>query len=88
MNEFPGLATYQSIKRVNAGEITEVVPAGCYVKTVTGDAVLLIYQDGMTVRYTPQVGDYWVIYEPDGYASISPRAVFEAGYTLLPAAVS
>lgn len=29
----------------------------------------------------PQVGDYVVRYQPDGYTSWSPRAVFEAGYT-------
>jgi hypothetical protein len=37
----------------------------------------------MTVRYQPKVGDYWVVYQPDGYQSISPRAVFEPGYVLM-----
>ena len=31
-------------------------------------------------RYTPVVGDYYVVYE-DGYVSISPRKAFEEGYT-------
>lgn len=77
---FPRLALYQSVKRVRAGEITEVVPAGCYVRQTPTMAVLLTYQDGMTARYAPKVGDFWVVYEPDGYASISPRDVFLAGY--------
>lgn len=79
-DEFPGLAKFQSIKVVSAGEITEVVEAGCYVRAANGEAVLLIYQDGMTARYTPKVGDFWIIYDPDNYASISPRETFLAGY--------
>jgi hypothetical protein len=31
-------------------------------------------------RYFPHPGDYYVVYE-DGYASISPQAAFETGYT-------
>lgn len=76
-----GMQQFQSIKRVLAGEITEVVPAGCYVREANGDeTVLRPYQDGMTARYTPVVGDFWVVYQPDGYQSISPRAVFLDGY--------
>lgn len=77
---FPGLAQFQSTKIVSAGEITEVVPAGCFVTTATGDGVLLLFQPGMTTRYQPKVGDFWVIYQPDEYASISPRDAFLNGY--------
>ena len=78
---FPGLAKWQSIKVVSAGEITEVVTVGCYVKTaVEGDAILLPYPDDtMIARYKPRVGDFWVIYE-DGYQAISPREPFINGY--------
>lgn len=75
-----GLAPYQSVKRVLAGEITEVVPAGCYVREANGDAILRTYEPNMTARYTPVVGDFWVVYPGDGYQSISPRAAFEDGY--------
>jgi hypothetical protein len=34
----------------------------------------------MFARYTPVHGDYFVLYS-EGYASISPKAVFEDGYT-------
>jgi hypothetical protein len=80
-NEYPGLASWKSIKVVRAGEITEVAPAGCYVKTAAeGEAVLLLYPDNkMTARHQPQVGDFWVIY-PDGYQAISPREPFTTGY--------
>jgi hypothetical protein len=76
-----GLATYQSIKIVKAGEITEVLVAGCYVKEANGDGILRMFEDGMTVRYTPVVGDFWVVYD-DGYQSISPKAAFKTGYVL------
>jgi hypothetical protein len=80
-----GLATYQSNKIVRAGVIIEVVPAGCYVQDVNpDDAVLRIFQPNMTVRYQPQVGDYWLVY-PDGYQAISPKAAFESGYTRIAA---
>ena len=74
------LAIYQSVKKVLAGRITEVVPAGCYVQNEDGEtSVLRIMPEGMTARYQPVVGDFWVVYE-DGYQSISPRVAFEGGY--------
>lgn len=74
-----GLASYQSTKIVKAGEITEVVPLGCYVKEANGDGLLRRFPDGMTARYTPVVGDFWIVY-PDGYQSLSPRKAFVEGY--------
>jgi len=81
------LAKWQSKKIVEAGEITEVVAAGCYVKTFDGTAVLLLFEPAMTARYQPKAGDFWVIYaNQDGsrYHSLCPRAEFEAGYNELP----
>jgi hypothetical protein len=46
-----------------------VVEYGCYVQEADGTAVLREFLPGMTARYTPIVGDYWVVY-PDGYQSI------------------
>lgn len=78
-----GLQQFQSIKRVLAGKITEVHPAGCFVQEAdTSTQILRIYQPGMTARYTPKVGDFWVVYE-DGYQSISPRDAFVGGYVRL-----
>jgi hypothetical protein len=74
------LARYQSIKQVSAGEITEIVEAGCYVRDADGTATLRTYPPGMTARYTPKVGDYWVVYDGDGYQSISPRDAFLSEY--------
>ena len=73
------LADFQSIKRVKAGEITEVVPAGCYVRMQDGTTTLLTYPEGMTARYMPVPGDFWLLYS-DGYQSISPRMPFIEGY--------
>ena len=82
------LATYRSVKKVLAGQITEVVPAGCYVQNGDGEtSTLRIYPENMTARYTPVVGDFWVVYEgPDAYQSISPREAFETGYMRIDAA--
>ncbi len=76
-----GLAEYRSIKHVRAGEITEIVPAGCYVREADGSAILRIFEPKMTERYQPQVGDFWVIYK-DGYQSLSPRQAFLSGYVI------
>jgi hypothetical protein len=77
---FPGLASWKSIKIVRAGEITEIVSAGCYVRTGDDGAVLMLYSDEkMTARYQPQIGDFWIIY-PDGYQAISPHEAFVTGY--------
>jgi hypothetical protein len=73
---------WQSTKKVLAGRITEVVEAGCYVENMGGETILRIYPENMTARYTPVVGDYWVVY-PDQYQSLSPRAAFEDGYVAL-----
>lgn len=77
------MAHFQSIKVVKAGRIIEVGDAGCVVENAGAGAVLRAYPDNMTVRYTPVVGDYWVVYD-DGYQSISPKAAFEAGYRETP----
>ena len=37
---------------------------------------------GMTARYTPKSGDYWVT-QPDGYVYLNPKAVFESKYEKL-----
>jgi hypothetical protein len=80
-----GLQRFRCIKRVRAGEITEVVAAGCYVREGANDmSILRIYRPNMTQRYAPVAGDFWVVYD-DGYESISPRAAFLAGYVPEPA---
>lgn len=38
---------------------------------------------GMTARYAPQQGDYWVI-QSDGYIYLNPKDVFERKYSPLP----
>ena len=40
-------------------------------------------QGSIFARYTPEPGDYLVVYQPDGYISISPKAAFEDGYTII-----
>lgn len=80
------LTRYKSIKEVRAGEITEVVAAGCYVQSSDpSQTVLRIFEPNMTARYEPKVGDFWIVY-PDGYQAISPRRAFLEGYVGMNAA--
>jgi hypothetical protein len=78
-----GMQQFQSVKVIRAGEITELVAAGCYVREADGSAVFREYWPKMTARFKPTVGDFWVVYEGDGYESLSPRAAFVTGYVAL-----
>lgn len=78
-NPTDGLSKYSSIKTVLAAEIIQPVEGGCLVRKPDGEVVKFAYQFGMTARYEPQAGDFWVIY-PDGYESLSPRQAFLDGY--------
>lgn len=87
------LARYRSHKLVEAGEILEVIapdrlgaPGTLIVRKVDGGTVgvemsVELYRRG---GHIPQVGDRLMLY-PDGYLSISPKAAFEDGYTLVEA---
>jgi hypothetical protein len=46
----------------------------------TEDMHTRLATDEMLARYTPVVGDYWVI-QSDGYAYLNPAAVFERKYS-------
>lgn len=39
-------------------------------------------EEGMTSRYFPQIGDYWVI-QDDGYKYLNPKDIFERKYSAL-----
>ena len=66
---------------VDAFEIVAVhgyiVPDGLKLSLDNGD--LVVATEGMCARYTPIVGDYWVI-QSDGYAYLNPKEVFERKY--------
>lgn len=81
------LPKYRSHKIVSAAKILEVVTSD----TGAHMLVLEVPREGGTrgvacpvkadlfARYTPEKGDYYVVYE-DGYNSISPAKAFEEGY--------
>lgn len=80
-----GLTEYQSIKKVRAGRILQVFEDSCIVELENGHPGRFLFDQGMTARYMPVEGDYWLVYG-DGYESISPKHAFEPGYvTLAPA---
>ncbi len=84
MNHWP---KYESHKIVQAAPIFDIVDAG-------GNLVVLVkpYGDHAVERFAPtepamaaraEIGGYAVIYA-DGFRSVSPKGIFESGYTRLP----
>lgn len=77
---------YQCHKQVRALKIRAVV------STIHGPTLdftdrpddALVVGEAWVARHRPEAGGYYVVYE-DGYASFSPAAAFESGYTLIPA---
>ncbi len=88
-----GLPQYQCHKKVWALKIKEVNlhdPTGSEPPLEFAGGHLFFEKEGYSPmpfdaefyrKHKPEAGCYWVQYE-DGYTSISPAAVFEAGYTL------
>ena len=81
----PDMPRYRCHKEVHALKIDRVLsnPDGSvmlmgadigYLRSVTVDRAVVS-------RYYPKPGDYLVVYESDGYRSISPAKAFEDGYT-------
>lgn len=79
------LPRWQCHKIVQAAQIESIrdqhVPDGAILGLTGGFTVKV---DAKWVdRHQARVGGYYVVYE-DGYASYSPQAAFEGGYTPLP----
>lgn len=68
---------YVSHKKVMAAKILEVASDGS-LRLDDGNQFPKLDH----IKYEPKEGDYLVRYE-DGYHSISPKAAFENGYTLV-----
>lgn len=75
----------QIVKRV-VESTPHILPSGCAIgfQFDNGTREAFPADDPMLSRYEPVVGDYLVVYPPEGdrpeYRSFSPKAVFEAGY--------
>jgi hypothetical protein len=78
MAETTKLTKFQSHKTVHAGRILDIVGDDLTLEGADG-TVMVTAAPNMFSRYRPVEGDYYVVYD-DGYASISPRQAFEAGY--------
>jgi hypothetical protein len=77
------LAAWRSHKNVRAGRIVgDFNDYEFHLKVIGVDGKEHQYpiMEGMHARYKHKDGDYLVIYD-DGYCSISPRKVFEDGYS-------
>lgn len=78
MNASREMPRYQSVKKVWALEIDHVEGDTIHFKDPGYAAVKA--DDNMFARYTPAPGDFLVVYEGDGYKSISPRKAFLDGH--------
>jgi hypothetical protein len=86
----PEMPRYHCHKVVRALKIHSVEPDPSS-EAVAERARLLTFEDpgfsplrveeDYVRRHNPQPGGYYVVYEPDGYASFSPAGPFEAGYS-------
>jgi hypothetical protein len=68
---------YVSHKKVWALEIADV--DGCKLTFADKGYAPVVVPVEMYLRYTPVVGDFYVVYA-DGYKSFSPRKAFLEGY--------
>lgn len=88
LNSFYSMNKYLCKKIVSAGIITNVVspqssssPYEIHFETDEGQSSIKV-QENFIEKHQPKIGLYLVRYE-DGYLSISPKEVFEAGYNKL-----
>jgi len=68
---------------VDAYVITEIEPRGDGSLNLRFDdigRVAAIADKGMLARYTPVIGDYYVV-QSDGYAYLNPKEIFERKYS-------
>lgn len=83
MSELISYPRYRCFKEVRALVIKRVMTMITTEHNVTFEFVdgfdPITTRYDVISRYTPKLGDYLVIYD-DGYMSVSPKAVFEAGY--------
>lgn len=79
------LPRWQCHKIVRGAQIENIrdqhLPDGGAVLTLAGGFTVKV-DAAWCQRNDAKVGGYYVVYE-DGYASFSPRAAFEGGYSLI-----
>lgn len=74
---------YQCHKKVKAAQLKTVGHREADgIDVILDDDTVVRLATQLTLRYTPQVGDYLVEYD-DGYRAISPQKAFEDGYTAI-----
>ena len=80
MSKTENMQQWQSHKRVRAEQIIDIGVNARDEAVLTFLTHRITVEDAWMVRFVPRIGGYFVVY-PDGYASYSPRAAFESGYT-------
>lgn len=81
--EMPKYRSHKTVWALQIAEGLEVLPDGsCKLPFTNPRYAPQVVSKEVISRYIPLPGDYLVVYN-DGYKSISPRAAFEDGYTLI-----
>lgn len=77
---------YQCHKKVWALKVAAIEPTsdgnGALIHPADSGYAPFPVEQAYLDKHRPQAGGYYVVYE-DGYASFSPAAAFESGYTKL-----
>lgn len=77
----PRYRSHKEVAALKIGPHRTVNPDGSWTISFEDESyVPVTLASAVCERHSPQPGDYLVIYA-DGYQSISPGDVFEAGYT-------
>jgi hypothetical protein len=76
------LAEYLCHKKVRAGRIIKIDTSRPVPRIYFENAQCVDVADTWVKEKRAEVGGYYVVYD-DGYASFSPAAAFEDGYTLI-----
>ena len=79
--EMPRYRSHKEVHALQIAVIDGIAGENRFRLTFFGGYAPRIVDASVVSRYMPNPGDYFVIYDGDGYESISPAAAFESGYT-------
>ena len=80
--EMPKYQSHKKVWALKIKHISYIEPAQYQIVPEESGYAPIDVSTGWMEKHQPQVGGYYVVYK-DGYASYSPAAAFEEGYTKL-----
>lgn len=78
----PALPRWQCHKKVDGDKIAAITDLGTSARLHLACGVSITVDATWLARHRAEVGGYYVVYD-DAYASFSPPAAFESGYSLI-----